>query len=126
MSRRTTALLVAFPIVCVLATVLIALRVFGGDQLVDAETECEVSGAPEIVQVGDDGDTLTVTAVGQPVNVNKAADCVLSELEAPDSLRAKMDETTANQGRLQDSWDGYDVSWTYHPDDGLNLIVEKG
>lgn len=125
MSRRTTALLVAFPVICVVVTVLIALRVVGDNELADAEAACEVADAPEIVRVVDDGDSLTVDAIGQSGLAIEATGCVLDELEAPDSVVAKVMDTAANQGRVTDSWGGYEASWTYRPDDGLNLIIEK-
>ncbi len=41
------------------------------------------------------------------------------------SLYSKMMETTALMGRQTDENDKYEVSWTYHPDDGLEVTYEK-
>jgi len=49
--------------------------------------------------------------------------CVLTELGIPVSVRVKMARTTALQGVQTDIWDGIEASWTYHPDNGLDVIL---
>lgn len=71
--------------------------------------------------LGDEGKTLVadgVHAYWMPVLA-----CMLNELDTSDATIAAIDSTTAMSG-TQESTDG-DVSyqWTYHPDNGLNLIV---
>jgi hypothetical protein len=34
-----------------------------------------------------------------------------------------MDSTSALNGRQEDSWQEFTASWTYHPDNGIDLIV---
>lgn len=41
------------------------------------------------------------------------------------SLYSQMMKTTALMGRQSAETDKYKVSWTYHPDDGLEVIYEK-
>ena len=41
------------------------------------------------------------------------------------SLYSKMLKTTALMGRQSEETDKYRVSWTYHPDDGLEVTYEK-
>lgn len=50
--------------------------------------------------------------------------CVLDELGSPASIQARMETTRALDGRQTGSWSGFTVSWGYHPDNGLNVIVE--
>lgn len=50
--------------------------------------------------------------------------CVLGEVGAPDSLYSKIDSTRALDGTKTAEWSGFSASWTYHPDNGLNIIVE--
>lgn len=50
--------------------------------------------------------------------------CVLIDLEAPDSLYSLVDHTRALDGVQTSEWGDYKASWSYHPDDGLFLIVE--
>lgn len=51
--------------------------------------------------------------------------CVLDELGSPASIQARMKTTRALDGRQSGSWSGFTVSWSYHPDNGLNIIVEN-
>lgn len=57
-------------------------------------------------------------------------DCVLDGLGMPDGDRARMNATRALDGMQEATWSppdydnqSYAASWTYHPDDGLNLIL---
>jgi len=51
-------------------------------------------------------------------------ECALSELEVPDSVLARMNSTRALDGRQEADWDGLVASWSYHPDTGLDVIIE--
>lgn len=45
-------------------------------------------------------------------------------LGLPDSLNEKMKTTRSMDGRQSESFDNVDVSWTYHPDNGLEVMYE--
>jgi hypothetical protein len=47
------------------------------------------------------------------------------ELGFNGSVYSRMLETTALMGRQSEENDKYKVSWTYHPDDGLEVTYEK-
>ena len=47
------------------------------------------------------------------------------ELGFNDSVYSKMMKTTALMGRQNEGTDKYKVSWTYHPDNGLEVTYEK-
>ena len=51
--------------------------------------------------------------------------CVLDELKMPESAKARMGTTRSLDGRQETTWSGYSASWGYHPDNGLNIIVEN-
>lgn len=51
--------------------------------------------------------------------------CVLTELEAPSATWVKIGNTRALDGRQEDNWPGFKASWTYHPDSGLNILIER-
>lgn len=51
-------------------------------------------------------------------DINKA-------LELPDSLETKMGQTRSIDGRQTEEYDNVTVSWTYHPDKGLEVLYEK-
>lgn len=46
------------------------------------------------------------------------------ELGFNDALMEKMNTTTWSQGKQTESNDKYTVSWTYHPDKGLEVMYE--
>jgi hypothetical protein len=52
--------------------------------------------------------------------------CVLDEVDMPSSVEYKMGQTTSLDGIEEASWDDIDASWTYHPDDGLDIFLEVG
>jgi hypothetical protein len=51
--------------------------------------------------------------------------CILDKIGAPASLPARIGDTRALDGMQEASWGNYAVSWTYHPDDGLNIIIAE-
>lgn len=50
---------------------------------------------------------------------------VNTELGFSEALMTKMGETRSVDGRQEDENDKFRVSWTYHPDNGLEVIYEK-
>jgi hypothetical protein len=49
--------------------------------------------------------------------------CVLDALDVPTYVLTEMDETTALAGRQEETWGHFKASWTYHPDNGLDVLV---
>ena len=97
-----------------------------GKVLADNE---DAAPAEEYLRLGADGKSLTVQTaepVGEISSVYALAGtaCVLDETGAPSSVGTKIDSTTALMGRQSDSWDGLEVSWSYHPDNGLDAVFE--
>ncbi|RKI69367.1 hypothetical protein D7V91_05695 [bacterium 1xD42-67] len=58
-------------------------------------------------------------------NALKAIQYANKELGFNDSVYSKMMKTTALMGRQSEETDKYKVSWTYHPDNGLEVTYEK-
>lgn len=77
--------------------------------------------------LGDNDQTLIVDMAGEEPGTGTATIedvlCVLAELEAPQSVLAQMESTRALDGMQSATWPGYKTTWTYHPDDGLDLII---
>jgi hypothetical protein len=77
-------------------------------------------------QLGDGDATLIIDGHGSKdtsgMPVTDEA-CVLSELHVSSAVTAQMDGTTAMQGRQTGHWSGYTATWTYHPDNGLDIII---
>jgi hypothetical protein len=91
---------------------------------------CAGSGQPDAIPENPIFDTEGAT---DPVTGNDSIDdiaCVLVHLGMPESIGLKVDHTRALDGVQSDTWedpdDGadYEVTWSYHPDSGLFLIVE--
>lgn len=49
--------------------------------------------------------------------------CVLTETGAPPSVFDRIGNTSALQGLVSGEWDNFSASWTYHPDNGLDLSL---
>lgn len=45
-------------------------------------------------------------------------------LGLPDSLRESMDHTNSMMGRQSETYNAWNVSWAYHPDNGLDVIFK--
>lgn len=90
--------------------------------------EACAAGEASGIEVLDGGNSIQMKTagkdVGQPGAHYKKVACILNELHAPESLISKMDATRALDGTLQGHWDNLSASWTYHPDNGLRVIVE--
>jgi hypothetical protein len=89
--------------------------------LADASMTCDAG------TLADEDDTLLVDMAGEDPGTGEATyddvRCVLAELEAPQSLTARMGSTRALDGMQSATWSTYEVTWNYHPDDGLDLII---
>lgn len=55
---------------------------------------------------------------------NDAIERINKELGFSDALMEKMNTTTWSQGRQNESNDKYSVTWTYHPDKGMEVLYE--
>jgi hypothetical protein len=88
-----------------------------------ASTDC-VAGT-----LADEDKTLVIDMMGQDYGSGTATfadiECVLDELGAPQSIVAKMGSTRALDGMQTANWSDYEATWTYHPDDGLDVILTQ-
>lgn len=115
--------------VCVLALALfLAVGCSGG---VDFEKVVETANASLCSEVASDGSYLIVDT--NPYNIEdfydadflEALKTINTELGFSDALYEKMLQTRALDGRQTDENDKISVSWTYHPDNGLQVMYEK-
>lgn len=83
----------------------------------------------EAGNLADEDHTLVIDMAGEEYGTGDASfsdvSCVLTELSAPESVIARMNSTRALDGMQSATWDGFEASWTYHPDDGLDLIITQ-
>lgn len=91
------------------------------------ESAHEACGSPLWAALGDDGDTLVLDMEGNESAGMSLEDtvCILNELNVPQSVIARMDSTRALDGVQTGEWDEIVASWSYHPDDGLDVILER-
>ncbi len=51
--------------------------------------------------------------------------CVFGQLKTPEYVIHEMGQTTALNGRQSDTWGDFSASWTYHPDNGLDVLFRQ-
>jgi hypothetical protein len=85
------------------------------------------------VEVLDDGRGLAITGEssdgGDGASIEQIA-LALIVVEMPESAISRMDRTRALDGTQDATWSASDgtrirASWTYHPDAGLNIVLEE-
>ncbi|WP_104126710.1 hypothetical protein [Cryobacterium sp. Y57] len=78
------------------------------------------------ITVGDEGQSISMQSEGEESSGADYIDvlCVLDQLEVPDSVNTRIGSTRALDGRQTATWDDFDASWGYHPDSGLDIVVE--
>lgn len=120
--RRAVLIGVAALLLVVAAVVLVSRMLGGENPLKAAEEECEAGF------LGDNDRTLILDMEGDETLSGSMSyeevTCVLEAVDTPDAVWDKMGRTTSLQGVQSDSWNGIEASWTYHPDQGLDVILE--
>jgi len=114
-------------LVVAIAGTLFALR-SSESPFASAVTACDLGDVSFAAQLRDDDQTLILDHKGAEdligLDITDLA-CILNELEIPSSVIAKMDSTRALDGRQAAEWDGIEASWSYHPDSGMDVILER-
>lgn len=97
---------------------------FSGSPFEAALDACDMEDGP-VSRIGDGGASLDLDHQGEDdtwgIGLNDLH-CVLEELEAPDSVVSRMEQTRALDGRQAAEWDGIEASWGYHPGTGLDVL----
>jgi hypothetical protein len=86
-----------------------------------AAKKCNVTA-----NLADQGRTLSFDTEGEEdVSGDSVVDvaCVLLFLKAPSYVITQIDNTRALDGMQRARWGPFRASWTYHPDNGLNIII---
>jgi hypothetical protein len=119
----------------VLALLIVLLAGCGADSGADdaAQSELTVMEQARVdcrlpsSSIGDEGTTLLLDHKGEEDTTGLSFDqiaCVMAELNVSDALAARIGSTRAMDGVQSGEWDGYTATWSYHPDTGLDMIVE--
>lgn len=95
------------------------------DAITTAVQTCDVESRLGI-NIGDEGQSISMQSEGMESAGAPYSEivCVLTELETTDSVLARIDGTRALDGRLTGQWGEFSASWGYHPDNGLDIVVE--
>lgn len=94
-------------------------------RLVEAAKE-SYAASSSYVEVLDNGNGLSIDGEGEEAvgaSIDEIA-CILVELDVPDVVTSRMEQTRALDGMQDATWGDLTASWTYHPDNGLDIIVE--
>ena len=99
------------------------LRTVAANNLAHSLDACSVSGP--YARLASDKASLTLVAYGDGANGLSQTDfrCILNELDIPSSVRERMLITRAVDGAQHEEWNVYRVTWTYHPEDGLSVVL---
>lgn len=89
------------------------------------------STSPECCEVASDGSFIKIDT--NPLDLDdyynpdysEAVKEISKALGFSDSLWEKMAQTRALDGRLSDENEQFSVSWSYHPNSGLNVLYER-
>jgi hypothetical protein len=91
----------------------------------DVQASCDPSGSG--TTIADNGKTLIIDSSGEEdlsgISYD-ALDCIMNAVHMSAAAQAHVGETRALDGRQQDSWDGFTASWTYHPDQGCDMVIQ--
>lgn len=93
--------------------------------LADAVQSCEIEEDSSYISVEDEGTSLIMTSQGNesPGASFYDIDCVLQALDVPSSIMNRFETTRALDGTQTGTWDEFEATWNYHPDDGLNITI---
>ncbi|MGY1618115.1 hypothetical protein ACI797_15350 [Geodermatophilus sp. SYSU D00691] len=85
---------------------------------------CSSRDPDNTVSLEDDGATIVIDT-GSEYGDYSGVDCVLRELDTPASIEAQIGRTTAMMGVQDADNDGLHYSWSYHPDNGVNMVITE-
>ncbi|MHA3684721.1 hypothetical protein ACXR2W_10750 [Leucobacter sp. HY1908] len=92
----------------------------------DLARSCEISYST--FEVMDDGESVRFASaglLGPESAALKDVYCFLDELDATEALISKLEATRALDGNREEVWSDFQASWTYHPNDGLTILIER-
>lgn len=78
------------------------------------------------VSAASDGQSIAMRTAGAKTSGGESAKdvtCVLVGLGAPQHIYSLIDATRALDGMQSESWGDYVARWTYHPDNGLTIVI---
>lgn len=83
-----------------------------------------IADGMKYVKVYDGGHTAVINTRSEYADVAGVA-CLLYGIDTPRSIIARIDSTTSLQGSQTARANGFTYRWSYHPDNGLNMVIEE-
>lgn len=79
-----------------------------------------------VMRLGDEGSTITVAPLQQVdflIEPSVAAGyCVMTELDAPDSVQSTVGQATGMTGQQETSWEGVNMTYSYNGNVGFSAV----
>lgn len=99
-------------------------------QFKNAVIACNSAGDDSMfgAQIAEDGKSLYLNGSGDEDFLGMSSSdefCILDELGMPAMVKTRMLETNALMGVQEAEWQGITAKWTYHPDNGMDVSLEK-
>lgn len=93
-------------------------------KLKSAYDACDVSSV--LINLADGNKSILINGVSKPEDFTDVA-CLTVELDTPEYIVAQIEGTTAMMGRQsEEDTDGITYDWSYHPDNGLDMVIHEG
>lgn len=115
-------------------TAVVGAALLGGpadeDRGVDFEAavvdDCGKYVGPD-ARILDDGAGLQLRGAGESSTGlrDESIVCILQALDIPETTLSRIASTRALDGRQSDQLDGLLVEWSYHPDQGLDILITQ-
>ena len=86
---------------------------------------CSASPGKQTLSFADAGHTVIIDTESEYGSID-GADCLFRMLETSQAVTATVDSTTALMGVQQADDGGLHYQWSYHPDNGLNMVITDG
>lgn len=113
---------------CAAAGIAIALGDSDDDEsagptvLAEAVKACKGEPGDMFVSLEDDDETLLIDTQSEYGDFD-AALCVFDRLDFSEATKVSIGDTTSMMGRQEADEDELHLEWSYHPDNGMNMII---
>lgn len=130
-TKIVVAVVIGVVVLAVLGVVALGFLIFAFFDYVDLKKVADNAGCDTYYcNVASDGSYLELDTNPLDLDNFSSAEAykmmknINRELELPESLDVKIGATRALDGRQSEEFDSVTVSWTYHPDKGLEILYE--
>lgn len=89
-------------------------------KLEKAYDECDPGDAVDLA----DGNSSILINGATGADLTDVA-CLMLQLDTPEYIVSEMDNTTAMMGRQHEEDGGISYDWSYHPDNGFDLVLHE-